>query len=609
MSLFFFIVEIPMSDERLYYIKEAIGDDKWLTYEQAHRYGCTHVKPSSITVYDANLQTVTFRVDPETNTFFDLRQDVPHDWLVSLDSLGLYRKLGNITLYRSEVPTTYESYTSIVSSSTPTHVFIQGEGLVSIRYLYERRGITQHTCKNFMIDKGILLVWYDSVEDLYWDNHSDVMTWVIEPPEIEVTENNYIIPFPNPIYEQKQWEYDLSQLPYTFTSYGTFVPAHQTVELITAFKNWDQWDLESAQQRWTRDSKDHWDIIPVPPIRLISFDETSQYLSEGMVSAFYDDIIKNGIPIYVIAEDGVYDAGGTLREFGYAFTGDYEYVWVDSDADVPLYQGTNKSIAGQSHDDIYEVLYYISRKYYLPETVHNMGYTFTKGEDIEIWDSNLIGKKLWEDTQWLYLTQSNKNPVFIPVIDGTAKKASAKLISGSYILDIEAKDAGADGNRLSIGVSYGPPFYFYIYRDGVLVHSGTNNNTENDYVVISGSWPGNQTPGSPITAQLSGGTDVDSIGAPLYYEDGSQVTVNDYINYRITNTVQLKSCTWAEFQQLNTYTSSLFADSSKFRFVSDEHGNLLLEYTGTPIQTAMLGFSFNWDQHGEALDGKWTANP
>ena len=168
-----------MSEERRYYIENAITEDKWLTYAEAHRYGCTRIKPQTVTVYDSEVRQVSLRKDIETSQLFDLRPEaeLPHDWVNDISDFDppLYKKTGNITLYMGEIPSTYVGYTTSLSSNSPNVVenaYHDGytsisEGHSSLYHLY---GITDHKCDNYYIQEGVVLCWYDAETHLYWDN-------------------------------------------------------------------------------------------------------------------------------------------------------------------------------------------------------------------------------------------------------------------------------------------------------------------------------------------------------------------------------------------------------------------------------------------------------
>ena len=198
-----------MSEERLYYIKEAVTEDKWLTYEEAHRYGCTRTKPQTLTFYDSEARPVSIRRDVDTDTLFDLRPEaeIPHDWVDDISDLEspLYKKIGNITLYMGENPSVYVGYATSKNSTVATLV----ENTLHNDYipikdspnsLYELYGITDHKCDNYYVQEGTVLVWYDSITHLYWDNRPNKKRWVSDPPQIETDDtSNPILPNPVPL--------------------------------------------------------------------------------------------------------------------------------------------------------------------------------------------------------------------------------------------------------------------------------------------------------------------------------------------------------------------------------------------------------------------------
>ena len=196
-----------MSEERRYYIENAITEDKWLIYDDAHRYGCTRSKPEILTFYTSNVNPVVVRRDVDTDTLFDTSIPLPHDWVNDLSDFEspLYKKIGDITLYMGENPSIYVGYATSKNSTVATLVEnTSHDGYISIKdgsdSLYELYGITDHKCDNYYVQEGAVLVWYDSVEHLYWDNRPNKKIWVPEPPQIEVdTTSNSILPNPIPL--------------------------------------------------------------------------------------------------------------------------------------------------------------------------------------------------------------------------------------------------------------------------------------------------------------------------------------------------------------------------------------------------------------------------
>jgi hypothetical protein len=216
----------------------------------------------------------------------------------------------------------------------------------------------------------------------------------------------------------------------------------------------------------------------------------------------------------------------------------------------------------------------------------------------------------------LYLVQQNSSQFSngnysIPIIDSTAKPASVTCFDGYYSdggFTATSKLTGVDGNSLSFTIDnyYDNSKSVTIYYDGSQVFSRTVgrldytrlDEIENDYISFSGSWPRWGGPHGWIhsrTYYLLSGVDNDTLGIPLYYEDGTQAKISDYIPYKITSLnsriYRYISTDWAA---MKTGTSSISIDVSKLSFTSDSSGNLLLSYSGDQHIIAMIGFKFSW---------------
>ena len=175
-----------MSNERLYYI-QAI--DKWLTYVEAHEYGYTLSRPLLETYYTQDLQPVQIRVDSTSGELYDLRVQAPHSWVTDIDSLNLYRLVGEVTLYTADKSNTYTSYSSSITSSELDNIAYNGE-IVSYEDLYNNFGITKHPCKIYIVQDGNILSWHDEEENLYWDVVKK--QWHPLPPSSQEIPNIYL---------------------------------------------------------------------------------------------------------------------------------------------------------------------------------------------------------------------------------------------------------------------------------------------------------------------------------------------------------------------------------------------------------------------------------
>ena len=162
-----------MSEDRLYYI-----NNNWYTYEQAHNlFGCTHIKPNTLTFYNSSNEAVTIRQDPSDNTLYD---SANQRWVQDISDLNLYNKIGVITLYKSETPTTYNTYSDHLNSDTNEYIYYNDEYTL-LDSLYTNYGITNYPCQSYYVENGNLLSWYDSNTELYWDN--ETKQWQDTAPE------------------------------------------------------------------------------------------------------------------------------------------------------------------------------------------------------------------------------------------------------------------------------------------------------------------------------------------------------------------------------------------------------------------------------------------
>ena len=336
-----------MSNERLYYIQIV---DQWLTYSEAHDYGYTLSKPLLKTYYTSDLQPVQVRVDSTSGELYDLRAQAPHSWVTDIDSLNLYRLVGDVTLYTADKSNTYSSYSNSISSSESDNVAYNGE-IVSYEDLYNNFGITKHPCNMYLVQDGRVLSWYDPETNLYWNVSKN--EWNATPPSQETDLVPQIFPLPDPVLPFEQWD---SQLPSILSVTGRFNPSFESPSLSPSYKDLPQWE------------------------------EYQDIFSDG----FYDDTIVLGTKIYVQSEDGVDDYQGNHYNYGDSFTGDYSLTYVDPDGYTSFYVCTTLHTLPRSHDDQNSTLYYIDGEYLLPSEVHDLGYTSSISEPVTIFDYSLL---------------------------------------------------------------------------------------------------------------------------------------------------------------------------------------------------------------------------
>lgn len=325
----------------------------WLTYEEAHSLGYTLQKPNILTFYSTDLVETPVIQDTSDNTFYD---SVNQQWVSDIDDLSLYKLVGDLIMFDGEIQHTFVAYSSSAFSDEASHVYIDNS-LESIEDLHNNGGFTFNQCIDYIVDEGERLVWYDPNTELYWDNRDGRKLWVDTPPVISKSElqDVFIMPSTCEAYLLPQWEEDLSQMPMRYR--------------VSAF---DEQDAQMDAQK---------------PM-LTGFPIAFGYDAPIMFAA-YPDITELNKTFYVYPAEGVYDYNNKHYNQGDTFTGDYKYVWVDSDEDVIFYKGQTQYIFGKSHDEKYPILYWCEDKYRTYQEVLSLGYSPTPSEEgLRAADSN-----------------------------------------------------------------------------------------------------------------------------------------------------------------------------------------------------------------------------
>lgn len=316
----------------------------WLTYEEAHNLGYTLQKPNILTFYSTDLVETPVIQDTSDNTFYD---SVNQQWVSDIDDLNLYKLVGALIMFDGEIQHTFVAYSSSAFSDEASHVYIDNS-FASIEDLHDNVGFTFNQCVDYIVDEGERLVWYDPNTELYWDNRDGRKLWVDTPPVISKSElqDVFIMPSTCEAYLLPQWEEDLSQMMMRYRT--------------SAF---DEQDTQMDAQK------------PMLTGFPIAFDYDAP-----IMFAAYTDIIELNKTFYVYPDKGVADYAGNHHEQGDTFTGDYKYVWVDSDQDVVFYKGQHRYVLGKSHDDKYLELYWCEDNYRTYQEVLNLGYSPTPSE-------------------------------------------------------------------------------------------------------------------------------------------------------------------------------------------------------------------------------------
>lgn len=316
----------------------------WITYEEAHDLGYTLQKPNILTFYSTDLIETPVIQDTSDNTFYD---SINQQWVSDIDDLNLYKLVGDLIMFDGEMQHTFVAYSSSAFSDEVSHVYINNS-FASIEDLHDNGGFTFNQCVDYIVDEGERLVWYDPNTELYWDNRDGRKLWVDTPPVISKSElqDVFIMPSTCEAYLLPQWEDDLSQMMMRYRT--------------SAF---DEQDLQIDSQK------------PMLTGFPIAFDYDAP-----IMFAAYTDITELDKTFYVYPDKGAADYTGKHHEQGDTFTGDYKYVWVDSDQDVVFYKGQQQYVFGQSHDEKYLELYWCEDKYRTYQEVLNLGYSPTPSE-------------------------------------------------------------------------------------------------------------------------------------------------------------------------------------------------------------------------------------
>ena len=164
--------------------KEYYINGEWLTWDEVHNLGYTLTPAELITVYDSKNNEFTLKKDTSDNTYYDSENKI---WLSDITDLGVYKLLGTLTLYTSEVPNNYTCYANSELSDTPTHI-LYNSNIISLDDVYNNDGITQYSCSDYTVNDGNILVWYDNKLNKYWDNRTGKKEWLDSPPTITNSE-------------------------------------------------------------------------------------------------------------------------------------------------------------------------------------------------------------------------------------------------------------------------------------------------------------------------------------------------------------------------------------------------------------------------------------
>ena len=341
--------------ERLFYI-----NGSWLNYSEAHSLGYTLNRPQIDTFYTSDFQPVDIRKDVDSDTYYDSNN---HTWYSDISSFSpkLYLRLGQKILYKSETKLVFHySYADSVNDSSPEYVDYNST-MTSIEDLYQHYGITDYACQPYLVQDGNLLVWYDEINDMYWDNRQDHLEWVSSPPVIKDDFDQQDISIIPSLDKLNTWDlFDESTLPISYCPRVFY----------------EQQEYLATQQPM------------LVGFQFIDFIEPTQ-------DKFYEDSSVYDVRFYVMPEEGItteYD--GVFHPQGDYFIGDLQEVWVEADEDTNFWRGSDTFVFGKTSDEFHQLdvnpLYWCSSAYLTYSDLHAAGYTLTPAKTVEIWDSSFV---------------------------------------------------------------------------------------------------------------------------------------------------------------------------------------------------------------------------
>lgn len=546
-------------------------NNQWVEYSYEYLYtnfGYTDTPSKDIKVYNDSLQLLEAW---ENSEFVWIQQDTQWYPIQNLPYYIITNR--NLKLYKIDAPQTFKIYIK------QQEEFVSyNDSFVPSNTLHENYGYTDTPSTVWDIDEGVPWSWYNEDLDQYWDDRVGKKYWSDIPPEPEQEDEGGVPTYPDPFIPLQQWEEDLSQIPTIWSRSGKYFPPQEIPQIYKAFKNWDTWE-------------DYQNLF-------------------NLNDRFYPDKKEYDVKFYVYPEEGADDWGGVHHNQGDIFIGDQQFVWVESDADIDFYHGTQKFTFAQTHDDNYLELFYIDPNFYTSTEMHNLGYTRTQGQNVEIWDMNLVGRHLWVDDMWLYTTPSTIGlGANIPIMDGSGipTKAYFTITIENYTFSGIAKNAGKSGNDLNVKMGYNDydhKFTVFIYDHDVLAYSKTTNTfsdlDDNTLIDFSGSFLSSLVPNRTLSIQLSGGSD-DSAGVPIYYDNGTPVVLNDYIGQRILQTKQIKINSIDGFLNNHYETRNMVESGEDFYFSVGENDTVLLRKVSGNNLNNIIGFSFDWDTNGSII--------
>ena len=603
-----------MSDKEFY-----IKGTGWVTWDEAHALGFTHARPAILTVYTEDLksrQLIQCKDDIDYNKVYD---SVNHTWTDDLTQLGLIRQIGNVELYTGSSSSTYFCYSTSVSEDIPTHVKVNNS-LISYNELYSTKGMTSYPCKDFFVEDGNLYVWFDSTKSLYWDDRSGKKLWSNIVPEIDTArepEDIVIKMHPSSIELCPQWEYDLSQMPirsrtFKFDSQDAdyYDKPDKLISGYSNIRNWSPNTEPTIQQSYC--CPEQYDKLFEPSSQITDFNYVQSFaLLDNPAVNFYPDQIYLDTDMFVLNESGIDSYDDTHYDYGdiIADTSKKE-VWVDADEDTYFWRGTSSYLFPKTHDDNHQEMYFIPRdvNFTFMDDLYNDGYTTEPGFDVEIFDESLLGVRLWEDTMTLYFTP-DKSPINLPVLDGNPHQAYFRAPGYSGTFYILASEANLVSNNYVVTVSY---YDSWSSRSGtyVAITDSSTSTTLLDETRITNGWSSvnsefvdfSNVTGDPSVMsggsrsfKLSGGTDGSISCIPLYYEDGTQVPISDYIGY---NATEIVSKYYLSSVAPDSYsTSTDVSNISNLRFVNKD-GFVYLSYDSTEPIDNVINIKFKWNNNG-----------
>lgn len=158
----------------------------WMSWDEAHNmYGYTRTPCIDITAYNSSLDAVTVRYEPSEDKYWFYGLGAWGWWFDASEITGMYfQTSGDIQLYHGSSASMFEGYSNAYQGTT-TAIGIGRSSIVDLADAYSQFGLTQYPCEDWIVLGGVVVAWYDSENDLYWDDREGAKAWTPTPPEVK----------------------------------------------------------------------------------------------------------------------------------------------------------------------------------------------------------------------------------------------------------------------------------------------------------------------------------------------------------------------------------------------------------------------------------------